>query len=105
MLYMGFSSADPAQRAQVVACLQAHLPNDLVEKVIAGKFSAWVMVLRMNIRGDTFDFSTGGIHSGTCPLKAAKYEGCFAALCDLDATLGSVVQDYMKQVTDRGACP
>ena len=103
MLYMGFSFADPAQRAQFIACLQAHLPNDLEEKVIAGKFSVWEMVLCMNIRGDTFDFSTGGIHRGTCPLKAAKYEGCLAALCDLDANLGSIVKDYMKQVTDAGS--
>ena len=105
MLHMGFSFADPAQQAQFIACLQEHLPNDLVEKVVAGKFSAWAMVLGMNIRGDTFDFRTGNVHVGTCPLKKAKCEGCQAALLNLDASLGHAVQNYMTQVTELGVCP
>jgi hypothetical protein len=105
MLNMGFSFADPAQQDQFIACLQNHLPNDLEEKVIAGKFSAWAMVLGMNIRGDTFNFGTGNIQAGTCPLKKAKYEGCLAGLISLDATLGATVQEYMAQVTESGACP
>ena len=105
MLYMGFAFADPDQQSQFIACLQAHLPKDLTEKVIAGKFSAWAMVLGMNIRGDTFDFKAGTVHVGTCPIKQAKYEGCLAALLHLDDSLGHAVQDYMAQVTELGACP
>ena len=81
------------------------MPKDLAEKVIAGKFSAWAMVLGMNIRGDTFDFKTGTVHVGTCPLKQAKYEGCLAALLNLDASSGHTVQNYMSQVTEFGVCP
>ena len=105
MLHMGFSFAEPVQQAQFIACLQEHMPNDLVEKVIAGKFSAWAMVLGMNIRGDTFDFKTGNVHVGTCPHKQAKYEGCLTALLNLDATSGHAVQNYMAQVTEFGVCP
>ena len=105
MLQMGFSFAEPAQQAQFIACLRAHLKKDLAEKVIAGKFSAWAMVLGMNIRGDTFDFRTGTVNVGTCPLKRAKYEGCLAALLNLDASSGRVVQYYMSEVTEFGACP
>ena len=105
MLHMGFSFAEPVQQAQFIACLQKHMPNDLVEKVIAGKFSAWAMVLGMNIRGDTFDFKTGIVHVGTCPHKQAKYEGCLTALLNLDATSGHAVQNYMAQVTEFGVCP
>ena len=105
MLHMGFSFAEPVQQAQFIACLQKHMPNDLVEKVIAGKFSAWAMVLGMNIRGDTFNFKTGNVHVGTCPHKQAKYEGCLTALLNLDATSGHAVQNYMAQVTEFGVCP
>jgi hypothetical protein len=105
MLHMGFSFAEPTQQAQFIACLQAHLPKDLAEKVIAGKFSAWAMVLGMNIRGDAFDFRTGTVNVGTCPLKRAKYEGCLAALLNLDASSGHTVQNYMSQVTEFGVCP
>lgn len=105
MLNMGLTFAEPQQQAEFIACLRAHLPNDLVEKVVAGKFSAWALVLGMNIRGDTFDFRTGDIHVGTCPLKQANYDGCLEALCALDATLGHTVRDYMAQVTALGACP
>ena len=105
MLHMGFSFADPAQQTQFVACLQAHLPNDLVEKCIVGKFSAWAMVLGMNIRGDTFDFRTGDIQVGTCPVKAANYQGCLEALCNLDTGSGNIVKEYMAEVTQLGKCP
>ena len=105
MLHMGFSFAEPAQQAEFIACLQEHLPNDLAEKVIVGQFSAWAMVLGKNIRGDTFDFKTGTVHVGTCPLKQVKYEGCLAALLNLDASSGHAVQNYMARVTELGVCP
>jgi len=105
MLNMGLSFADPCQEAAYVTCLKTHLPKDLTDKVIGDKFSAWAMVLGSNIRGDTFDFSTGNIQVGTSPEKIAKYNGCLAALAHLDASLGDMVQKYMTQVTERGACP
>ncbi len=105
MLHAGFAFADSHQQAAFVACLKAHLPSDLTEKVIAGKFSAWAMVLGMNIRGDKFNFVTGEIQMGTDPLKKAKYEGCLAALSQLDQIMGQSVLDYMAQVAELGACP
>ena len=105
MLHMGFSFADSEQQTAFVACLQAHLVNELKDKVIAGKFSAWAMVLGMNIRGDAFDFKTGSIQLGTSPLKLAKYEGCLAALMQLDSISGQSVRNYMNLVSAGGACP
>ena len=105
MINMGLSFEDTQQQAAFVACLRAHLPKDLTDKVIAKKFSVWAMVLGMNIRGDTFDFKNGSIQLGTCPSKLAKYKGCLAALVQLDGILGQSVQDYMAQVSAGGACP
>ena len=105
MLHMGLTFAEPQQQEDFLDCLRSHFPKDLEEKVVNSKFSAWAVVLGMNIRGDTFNWVTGEVHVGMCPLKLAKYEGCLTALLRMDYKLGSAVKDYMSHVTVHGCFP
>merc|ERR1712032_853246 len=94
MLVHGFKFRDVRQQAKFNQLCDRHF-RDLVEIVIADKFSTLAMVLLMNIRGDSFDFKTGRITKSADAHKLRTFDALLRAMKELNPFFHRRVTTYL----------
>jgi len=104
MLQHGFRFGDRSQQAEFNRLCDRKF-RDLVEIVIAGKFSTLATVLLMNVRGDSFDFKTGRITKSKNALKLEKFDMLLQAMEELNPAFHRRVTEYLATVEESGLCP